>query len=248
MANPNTDKAYSYIRNKIFTGAFPLGSPLKPYRLETEIGVSRTPIHDALRLLEKDGLVVMTPSLGARVTSLTIEEFSHLSVMRLALESFAAGLAAANRSEEQLLDLKAALASLSDTGLRFVKKPDDLELLYDYQRQDIQFHAALLVAARNPLIKTECTRIHLLKQLLSGKVIDRNPDYGPEGELMNIEIAEHEAILEAVEKQDVAGAKLAMERHLQPVVDRSIAALKQEKNYRESTLRQIKMIEEVARG
>lgn len=248
MTNPNTDKAYSYIRNKIFTGAFPLGSPLKPYRLEAEIGVSRTPIRDALRLLEKDGLVVMEPRLGARVTSLTVEEFSHLSVMRLALESFAAGLAAANRSEEQLRDLKAALATLSETGLKFVKKPTDLDILYDYQRQDLQFHIALLVAAQNPLIKSECTRIHLLKQLLSGKMIERNTDYGPGGEHMHTEIAEHEAILNAVEKRDVAGAKLAMERHLKPVVDKSIAALKQQNKQQASALRQIKMIEEVVRG
>ncbi len=245
MPNPNTDKAYSYIRKKILTGAFSLGSPLKPYRLEAEIGVSRTPIRDALRLLEKDGLVVMKPRLGARVTSLTTEEFSHLCVMRLALESYAAGLAAQNRTEEQLRELKEALAKLADTGLRFGGKPEDLEILHDYQRHDLYFHIALLGAAQNPLIRAECTRIHLLDHLLSGKVMERTAYYEPSVKSLAPEIAEHEAILKAVEQKDAAAARAAMERHLQPVVDRSIAALKRDQNYQQSNLRRIEMIEEV---
>ena len=227
------------------TGSFPLGSPLKPYRLEAEIGVSRTPIRDALRLLEMDGLVAMKPRLGARVISLTIAEFSHLCVMRLALESYAAGLAAQNRSDDQLRDLKDALAKLADSGRRFNGKPEDLELLLDYQRQDLHFHIALLGAAQNPLIKAECTRIHLLDHLLSGKLMERNAHYEPGTLPVARDFAEHEAILKAVEQKDAAAARTAMERHLQPVVDRSIAALKRDQEYHQSTLRRIEMIEEV---
>ncbi len=243
MANPNTDKAYSYLRKRILTGVFPPGSPLKPYRLEAEIGVSRTPIRDALRLLEQDGLVVMKPRLGARVTSLTIEEFSHLCGMRLALESYATGLAALNRSDDQLRDLKEALAKLTDTGMRFSGKPEELDILHDYQYQDLQFHIALLAAAQNPLIRAECTRIHLLDHLLSGKLLERYAYYESGSQPLAPEIAEHEAILKAVEKKDAATARAAMERHLQPVVDRSIAALKRDQNYQQSTLRRIEMIE-----
>src|SRR5688500_1631805 len=114
MANVNTDRAYKFIRNKILLGEYALGAPLKPQRLAAEIGVSRSPIRDALHQLETDGLVVVRPRLGARVTSLTIEEFSHLCAMRLALESYAAGLAAASRTEEQLAELKAAFEAYAE--------------------------------------------------------------------------------------------------------------------------------------
>ncbi|MSU65892.1 MAG: GntR family transcriptional regulator, partial [Opitutus sp.] len=98
MANANTDVAYEYIRNKILVGEYQLGSALRTNRLATEIGVSRTPIREALRLLETDGLVVIRPRIGARVTSLNIDEFTHLCAMRLALETYAAGLAAAHHT------------------------------------------------------------------------------------------------------------------------------------------------------
>ncbi|MGH7959681.1 MAG: GntR family transcriptional regulator [Opitutaceae bacterium] len=243
MANVHTDKAYKYIRKRILTGEYPLGSPLKPHRLTTEIGVSRTPIRDALRLLETDGLVVMKPRLGARVVSLTIEEFAHLCAMRLALESYAAGLAAANRTESQLQELTAAFRSFADTGHKLIADPGNVDLDNEYQRLDLQFHIVLLTAARNPLIKNECTRIHLLDHLLSSKFIRSAVPAERAKDDTATMMREHEAILQAVEKQDAAAARTAMERHLQPVVDSSIAALRHEANYHQTVLRKIQMIE-----
>lgn len=247
MANVNTDIAYSFVRNKILAGEYPLGSPLKPHRLAADIGVSRTPIRDALRLLETDGLVVMRPRLGARVVSLSIEQFSHLCAMRLALESYAAGLAAAHRTEEQLEQLRAAFASLAAGGAKLGANPGDVELISEYQQLDLQFHIVLLEAAQNPLMKAECTRIHLLDHLLSGKFMHTaTPLDGRQDAAANVR--EHEALLRAVERRDVAGARLAMERHLKPVVDRSIQALKHEVSYKRANLRKIQLMENTVRA
>ena len=69
MKSVNTDVAYDYIRKKILSGEYPPGHALMTEALATEIGVSRTPIRDAFRKLETDGLVTIRAHLGASVTA-----------------------------------------------------------------------------------------------------------------------------------------------------------------------------------
>lgn len=245
MADGNTDVAYEYIRNKILVGEYQLGSALRTNRLATEIGVSRTPIREALRLLETDGLVVIRPRIGARVTSLNIDEFTQLCSMRMALETYAAGLAAAHHTEAGLQEIRAALGAMRAAARELASDARTHESVHEFQRQDLQFHIKILNAAKNPLIKGECTRIHLLDHLLSGKLLSATPQ---SFEWTEDTIAEHEAILRAIEQRDVAATRAAMERHLQPVVNRCIAALDHEASYRNATLSRIQMIDTAVRS
>lgn len=150
MANANTDVAYVYIRSKILVGEYPLGSALRTNRLAAEIGVSRTPIRDALRSLETDGLVVIRPRVGARVASLDIDEFTQLCAMRLALETYAAGLAAAHHTEADLHEIRAALHAMQAAAREIISNARTHESVHEFQRQDLQFHIKILNAAKNP--------------------------------------------------------------------------------------------------
>src|SRR5689334_17238462 len=112
MKNVNSDVAYDFIRKKILSGEYPPGHALKTEVLSSEIGVSRTPVRDALHKLEADGLVIVQARLGASVKKMTVKEFREMCDLRLALESHAAGLAAINHTEADLHEIKFALESM----------------------------------------------------------------------------------------------------------------------------------------
>ena len=75
MKSVNTDVAYEHIRKKILNGEYLPGQALMTEVLAEEIGVSRTPVRDALRKLETDGLVSIQPHLGASVKKIQLPEF-----------------------------------------------------------------------------------------------------------------------------------------------------------------------------
>src|SRR5580658_9796403 len=112
MREENTGLAYKFIRSKILAGEYAPGYPLRAEIVSKEIGVSRTPVRDALRLLEGDGLVTMRPRQGAVVKYLSLQEYRDLCGFRMALEIHAAGLAAVNRNESELAEIGTALQSM----------------------------------------------------------------------------------------------------------------------------------------
>src|SRR5215204_2878566 len=112
MKNVNSDIAYAYIRKHILSGQFRPGQALMTNDLSAEIGVSRTPVRDALRQLEADGLVIIKPHLGASVKTMGFREYREMCGLRLALETYAAGLAAENRTSDELHELELALDAM----------------------------------------------------------------------------------------------------------------------------------------
>ncbi len=97
------------LREKIITGKYKGGESLTEMKLAQEYGMSRTPIREALRKLEVEGLVNIIPNKGAVVSSLTDEEISNVFNIRMRIESMAAYLAAKNITESQLEQLRDAL-------------------------------------------------------------------------------------------------------------------------------------------
>ena len=98
--------AYDYIRKAVLNGEYTPGQPLLEAELAQKTGVSRTPVRQALRQLESEGLITIRTNLGAVVKSMTMKEYREMSEVRQALESGAAGLAALHRTDA---DLKAIL-------------------------------------------------------------------------------------------------------------------------------------------
>src|SRR5262245_66220378 len=86
------DKAYSWIRNRIFAGGFAPGTHLKETELAGRIGVSRSPVRDALRRLSGEGLVAMERDRGTYVNEFSREEIEEIFELRDALEAYGAAL------------------------------------------------------------------------------------------------------------------------------------------------------------
>lgn len=220
MKHVNSDIAYAFIRKKILSGEYRPGMALMTSSLSDDIGVSRTPVRDALRQLETDGLVTIQPRLGASVKSMTMREYREMSDMRLALETHAAGLAATNRSEDDLQAILMALEGMRVLTKRVMDGEDDNQLLPELRNDDVRFHVAILTASKNELMKKEILRIHLINRVASTspKSISMLPDQDRRDRRQAV-LNHHEVIYAAIRDRDVAGAKAAMQEHLQELID-----------------------------
>ncbi|MEJ2861612.1 GntR family transcriptional regulator [Actinomycetospora flava] len=200
-----TTTFYRQLREDVLAGAFPVGSVLLETTLAERYGGSRTPIREALNLLEHDGLLERAAR-GYRVRSGTPEDVVEIYEARLALESEAAG-AAARRSTD--LDLT-RLAHLHE---RCRHGESDTERRAD----NFRFHEALWRAGHNATITGILTR--LTAQL-------RIYDSGPPAAYGDLDVldAEHDDILTALRDHDPDAASTAMRAHLRRSLDQRIRA------------------------
>ncbi len=232
MKNVNSDIAYTYIRKRILNGHFRPGQPLMTKELSAEIGVSRTPVRDALRQLETDGLVSIRARLGASVKTMDFKEYREACGLRLALESYAAGLAAQNRTPEELRELGLAVAAMRRLSERLIAGPeDDRATLDELIREDVRFHIGIIGAAKSDLLKKEVLRLHIINRVVSGPGPTpgnaKEEKASKDAHRKEIQ-ASHEEIYQAIERGDAAAAKRAMEQHIQDIIDNNIRLMARE--------------------
>jgi DNA-binding GntR family transcriptional regulator len=236
VKNVNSDVAYTYIRKRILNGEFRPGQPLMTKELALEIGVSRTPVRDALRQLEADGLVIIRAHMGASVKAMTLKEYREMCGLRLALESYAAGLAAENRTAEELQEMKQALEPMRElTGRLVAGSKRDQALIDEMRRHDVRFHIAVITAAKSELLKKEVLRLHIVSRVVAGPSPNTgkpDPDKAADN-AHRLEVQEyHDQIYHAIERGDAAAAKAVMERHIQDIVDTNVRLLaRREQSY-----------------
>lgn len=224
MKSVNTDVAYEYVRKRILSGEYPPGHPLLTEVLASEIKVSRTPVRDALRKLETDGLVTIRAHLGASVKKMELKEFREMCDLRLALESHAAGLAAVNHTEADLSEIRYALEAMRRLTEQIIAASHEQPLLAELVREDVRFHIAIMTAANNELMKKEILRLHLVNRVVSGssageKLIVKKADSDARRLVV---LAKHSDIYTAIAASDPEKAKREMEFHLQELIDHNL--------------------------
>lgn len=132
------DRAYEKIRSEILAGAFEAGARLREEELSTTLGMSRTPIREALRRLSAEGIVEFSTNRGAQVTSWSDEELNEIFDLRALLESYAARRAA-ERMDDKSLERMDELAGLME---QVVGSHGSLERLAQLNNE---FHELLLL-------------------------------------------------------------------------------------------------------
>jgi DNA-binding GntR family transcriptional regulator len=138
------------IRNDIIHLRFKPGDPLSENRLAEEFKVSRTPIREALHRLSLEGLVTITPNLGARVSDINLRDFQELIEFRIILERGLARLVARNATGADIQ----AMEQLHKRIQR--EKTDDLDKLTDF---DTEFHNICRQAGHNRLLEDHMAMI-----------------------------------------------------------------------------------------
>lgn len=128
-----------FIRAQIVAREYKPGERLVQDELAEQLGVSRTPIREALHKLASEGYVVLSPHRGASVTEFSIDELEEIYAVRIGLESYAAFLAAQRITDEELDRIAAHLGKMNR-----VKNRGDINLLIRLNRE---FHVAIYEAA-----------------------------------------------------------------------------------------------------
>ena len=222
MKSVNTDVAYDYIRKKILNGEYAPGKSLMTEVLAKDIKVSRTPVRDALRKLETDGLVTIRAHLGASVKQMPLKEFREMCDLRLALESHAAGLAAANHSATDLREIQFALEAMRRLTEQIIAAPQEQPLLSELVREDVRFHIAIMTAAKNDLMKKEILRLHLINRVVVPVPGQTAVPKGDSDVRRRAVMAMHDDIYAMIARSDSAAAKQKMEFHLQELIDHNL--------------------------
>jgi DNA-binding GntR family transcriptional regulator len=182
------DHAYYFLRQEIARGALPAGEPINQEELAASMGISVTPLREAIRRLAAEGFVVLAAHRDARVAPLSAEEARSLSEMRIPLESLAASLAAERIDAVQRETLAALAEELEPLG------ENASEHALDVHRR---FHAAIWDAAHNePLTATldllwdraDRYRRHGLSEI-RGTGATRTADYEQHFELRDLVLA-----------------------------------------------------------
>lgn len=200
------DRAYAYVRSAI------LARELAPHELVTEgevadaVGVSRTPVREALLRLQGDGFVRLLPKRGAQVLPVTGEEIADLMETRRLIEVFAVRRAIAGRSVRELVRKLDVRLGQMRVALGVGDTPG-------YVRADQDFHAEIVAATGNAVI-TSLYRSLRDRQLLAGvtNLLDR--DGVADSVRMRATLHEHEAIRRAIAARRVRAAEAAVDAHL----------------------------------
>jgi DNA-binding GntR family transcriptional regulator len=200
------DLAYAAIRERIEAGALPRGERVHQEELAVELGVSRTPVREALRRLAAEGLVEMRTNRGARVADLDRSGMRAAYEARLVIEPGAARLAAVRRPEGPLREMRAAIARQRRVGA-------GVHALFEANRD---FHVALVAAAGNQFLE-QLARLLWVARI--GEAIYEAQH--ATRERIRLDADEHEAILAAVERGDARAAETLARRHVAAAIKRS---------------------------
>ncbi len=195
------DEVYDTLLHQLMSKRIVPDSRVTIDALARELGVSQTPIRDALNRMEADGLVVRVPHAGYRIPpQITRERFEDMVDLRLLLEPAAARRAAERATAEQVTVLRRVLEEMGD----LVR--GDGHLAYGtFGLRDAAFHDLIAECAGNQLIREALARLHTHVHLFR-LVFDTQVTY--------LAMGEHEEVLAAVAACDPDAASYAMRQHI----------------------------------
>ena len=199
------DDVYVSLRDWIVTGALEPGEKLKDKELATQLGVSRTPIREALRKLEDEGLVETAANRWTRVTPITLRDAETIYPIIQQLEELALTLAFSNLSPRHLQTMQAAN---SDLKMALRQNNPHAAMV-----ADASFHQVLIDLANNPELST------ILNQL-KAKYQRIELAYFSEAGLLLASLEEHQQLISALKTKDLAAAHQALTCYWQASIER----------------------------
>lgn len=197
---PLREIVFESLRDAIISAILKPGERLMEIQLAEEMGVSRTPVREAIRKLELEGFVVMVPRKGAYVAGISTKDIADVFELRAALEGLAAGLAAERITEEELELLERCLVKVSESV-----KNNDLEKLIEL---DTEFHDTLFKASRNERL------VQIVSNLREQIQRFRTASLSTPGR-MQFALQEHKKIVEAVSDRNVELAQALAKEHIE---------------------------------
>ncbi len=208
---PLRELVYEEIRIQIMNGNIRPGTRLMEVDIAEEIGVSRTPVREAIRKLEKEGLVSIEQRRGAYVSKISKQEMFEILEVRQQMEGLAAFLAASRMTKEQIEKLKKVEVNYS----KAVKSENTLDMITN----DSLFHKMILEGSNNK------TLIRLVSPLQEMALRFRYLYYDDISRAVNVP-DEHEKIIKAIENGSDEEARQATYNHIKSLKELIQEALK----------------------
>lgn len=192
-------KVFKYIKTQIINGHYKPGESLVESKLAEELGVSRTPIREAVRLLEVEGLVEITPNKGGVVLGISRKDVEDIYAIRCLVEGLAARWAAERMSSIDKKELKKIIDLME-----FYSQREDLDELADL---DNRFHQIIYEASGSKILNLTLGNLHQYVQIarLESLRVAHRADQT---------LAEHRAILEAFLEGNPEKAETALSQHV----------------------------------
>ncbi|GFN21747.1 GntR family transcriptional regulator [Thermanaeromonas sp. C210] len=212
---PLREIVFETLREAILSGQLKAGERLMEVQLAEEMGVSRTPVREAIRKLELEGLVVMVPRKGAYVAGISTKDITEVFEIRSALESLAAALACERITEEELEELERLLVQVAECA-----EKNDLETLIQV---DTRFHNVLYRASRNERLA------QIINNLGDQIQRFRTTSLATPGRMKEA-LEEHKALVEAITARDVELAQRLAQEHIENAENRLMEAMRKGMN------------------
>ncbi len=202
-----SEVAYEHILGRIVSFGFPPGTPIIEDDLCGELGISRTPLREALRRLEAEGLVLKARNRGTFVRNFTLEDIVEISEIRKVFELYALGRCMdASASGEELESLKARFEALNE------ESPNDA-----YYQADKALHSLIMRHCVNSRMLSYSNSINTQLEMIR-RISAQTPNR------LRVSRQEHLAVVTAVLSGDKTAAVKLLERHLDNVKNSTVAA------------------------
>ena len=214
---PLRDIVFETLRKAILDGNLKPGERVMEVQLAEKLGVSRTPVREAIRKLELEGLLEMIPRKGAYVADISIKDVLNVLEVRASLEGLAASLAAERITEDEIESLRKSAEEFEQ-----MNKNNDRDGMV---QKDTEFHSVLLSAARNNKL---LSIVESLSDYVQRFRVVYFTEYSDAKNIMD----DHRAILDAINERDVEKANRVAQEHIENIGN-YLSAQNSEKTERE---------------
>ena len=209
---PLRDVVFNTLREAILKGELKPGERLMELQLAAKLGVSRTPIREAIRMLEQEGLAVTIPRKGAEVARMTEKDMEDVLQIRDALDELAASIACEQISEEELAELRHTMHEFEEST-----KTGDVKRIAE---ADVRFHDIIYHATRN--VKLENMLNNLREQMYRYRL-----EYLKDTHSHEKLDGEHQAIFENIRNGDKEAVCTMVGQHIDNQKEAILAAIRE---------------------
>jgi DNA-binding GntR family transcriptional regulator len=211
MSSSLSDVAYNHIRHKLLSASLPAGAKVSEHALSRELGISRTPVREAIRRLESEGMLHQVASSGTFVAESDRRALVDVYEVRMALEAWAVKKATKRLRPQQVLELGRLCEQMRD-AIRLFRDSKALAMdgpaLRQYLTADLAFHLLLLRAAGNRYALKLIGDVHVRSAIFGYRSHDRDLHHVARTWLF------HARVARAVRQRNGRAAQLWLERHM----------------------------------
>ena len=199
-------KVYRILKARIIKGDLTQGGKLFEAKIAEQLGVSRTPVREAIKGLAAEGLVKMTPNQGVVVINVSIEDLQEVLQIRRVLEGLAAFVAAKKISQEEIAKLEEIIKKMSMIISK--PKPD----VVAYSELNAEFHNLILNACGNKRLMKICNNLSSSDHRFRIRSLRNNPGR------LKYSLKEHQKIVETLKRKDTEQADRLSQIHINNVL------------------------------